>query len=1058
MTKETRLKMNSNDMDRISRDKIRSDIHSNFFVEAGAGSGKTSVLVDRMVAMVEGGMDIKKICAITFTKAAAGEFYARFQKKLSESDSANAKNALKDIDLCFMGTLDAFCNMVLSEHPTEVGIPSDASIMSDSSMKDLYRREWSLMQNGSRGPALRAKCDRMRKIFYNPEDVFQSAINIIASNKNIDFDYVGPPAGEPDDIFGSSRTKLIYILTALSLHEECAYDSNAGSKKAWSDLSQNIGMLSGSWNDNLDNIIQALKRIKELRLTPDFDPELLGPGFEDFVTPHYTRSTLKWYEINIDEDALMMTAIDEFRFSVAMDLALPAMDVITEDLRKEGSLTFTDYLICLRDLLRDDAARDGSLISHIYERHSFFLIDEFQDTNPIQAEIFFYLTASDPDPAWAKCVPKPGSIFIVGDPKQSIYRFRSADVSSFLKVRSLFEDPNVGEVLRLTRNFRSSDPMCEWFNEVFTEMLPRDTAIQSRFSPIPIGEKQPYAAALRGAYSYEVAYSRSVKDSEDPSKVVEIISRIVNDPNITIQDRDTDGHACAPRKAEFRDFMLITPTKTHLTGYMKALSDAHIPFRIEGKVLFGECPALRSLSFIMSAVADPFDRKNSFAARFLSACEISREELSDLSSAATSMSPASIFSMLLEDKKIFAHAGTDNAEYVFFALELLRGAEISGDISSIKDGAELLKTLIDDESGEERCIQLLRDSNSVHVANLHKVKGLEAPIVILADPARKSMPPKCRIDYGTVPPTGYIFEIDTLRSSAFPDEEQMESDVLDSESNRLLYVAATRAANALIISDCVKHGTDRSDSNPWLPLLEHTQEDIFDSLNASTVAAPEITSVDTEELYRKAEEDSVFKDRASFKSSYRIDRPSDVSLKGKISSEDDFADLPSEEIRSDTRRKDAALIGTIVHRLMEVIVSSNNSLDVTEAVKDISDEYDARGSRYTDILTKVADTVRNGGFPQQTSVPQDILAELLSADEVHCELPFCYVEGSVIENGVIDVAYLKDGKWHIIDYKTDADANDLDEHHRSQLDAYIAAFKTMTGEDADAMAYHIDVL
>lgn len=79
------------DPDQIARKKIRHDVHSNFFVEAGAGSGKTSVLVDRMVAMVEEGMDISKICAITFTKAAAGEFYARFYKKLSESKPKTRK-------------------------------------------------------------------------------------------------------------------------------------------------------------------------------------------------------------------------------------------------------------------------------------------------------------------------------------------------------------------------------------------------------------------------------------------------------------------------------------------------------------------------------------------------------------------------------------------------------------------------------------------------------------------------------------------------------------------------------------------------------------------------------------------------------------------------------------------------------------------------------------------------------------------------------------------------------------------------------------------------------
>ena len=116
--------------DLTARDRIVSDIASNFFVEAGAGSGKTTVLVKRMVAMVEAGIDVSRICAITFTKAAAGEFYSRFQKALIERSSAETKGnalrapgelgdptdetrkrcreALTNIDLCFMGTIDSF--------------------------------------------------------------------------------------------------------------------------------------------------------------------------------------------------------------------------------------------------------------------------------------------------------------------------------------------------------------------------------------------------------------------------------------------------------------------------------------------------------------------------------------------------------------------------------------------------------------------------------------------------------------------------------------------------------------------------------------------------------------------------------------------------------------------------------------------------------------------------------------------------------------------------------------------------------------------------------------
>ena len=141
----------SRDYDQISREKIRNDIHTNFFVEAGAGSGKTTVLVDRMVAMVEGGIDISKICAITFTKAAAGEFYARFQKKLAESKTQNARKALRDIDLCFMGTIDSFCNMVLSEHPAAAGIPSNAIVVDQPNMDALYLREYSKILQGESG-------------------------------------------------------------------------------------------------------------------------------------------------------------------------------------------------------------------------------------------------------------------------------------------------------------------------------------------------------------------------------------------------------------------------------------------------------------------------------------------------------------------------------------------------------------------------------------------------------------------------------------------------------------------------------------------------------------------------------------------------------------------------------------------------------------------------------------------------------------------------------------------------------------------------------------------
>lgn len=1031
----------SNDYDQISRDKIRGDIHSNYFVEAGAGSGKTSVLVDRMAAMVEGGIDISRICAITFTKAAAGEFYARFQQKLSESDSVNAKKALQDIDLCFMGTIDSFCNMVLSEHPAAAGIPSSTNVVEQEAMNALYLREYSGVLRGEAGEELRKKAVRFSGCFRHAEEIFLKGMNVLAASKNAHFNYEAPGEEAPDDLFAVKKARLLSVLRYLCDHPEIAQtEKNKGAANSYKMLVENIDDLEGSWNDDIGSVEWILGKLDKLRVIPECDMNRFGPGWEEFFAPHETRGKLAWYELDKDTDPLMTEEIKNYRLAVAADFIHDCLSSISDTLRSEGNLSFNDYLLYLRDLLKEDAAAGGKLIRHIYSRHSYFMIDEFQDTNPLQAEVFFYLTAQEPKANWRECVPHPGSLFIVGDPKQSIYRFRNADVTSFIRVREMFRDPAVGEVLMLSRNFRSTDKMCTWFNRAFKSLLPADTEIQSSFSEIPTGEKEAYNSPVEGAYYYTVPYSKTLAESKDPQMVAEIILKIINHPDIPIND--------------FRDFMLITPGKTHLSLYMNALSEYGIPFRIEGKVLFHECEPLISISHLMSAVADPFDAKAVFAAIHLSGCRITRDEIHAYSLRAKGMSPAAVFTMLLEEQRVFARAGAHNAEYVYFALELLRSAETDGTVASLEEGAAYIASLISGESSEERCIQLRSDSNRVHIANLHKVKGLQAPVVILADPESSNRGAESRVDYTSDPPESYIFAFDkSLKTTAFAEEKEKEDEILEAEKVRLLYVAATRAEKVLVISDRLNKGRDRATSNPWLSLLSFTEEDIFGKLGTVEIPAPEAKPVlDADALYDEAEETSVLKNDASQKASYTVKKPSTIMLKGVTSSEDDYEDKVTRT------REQALLIGTMVHRLLEVLVSSGNKADLDSLVLETVREYEADEEIYRSILTKVGSTIRSGGYQQQNKVPQDILTELLSADEVYCELPFCCAENAEeIWHGVMDVVYRKGSSWHIIDYKTNADADDLDQHYQEQLAAYIRAFKTMTGSDADAMTYHIDI-
>ena len=279
------------------------------------------------------------------------------------------------------------------------------------------------------------------------------------------------------------------------------------------------------------------------------------------------------------------------------------MPVLESAMRDKGNMTFFDYLYYLRNMLQRDAEGDGKLIRYIYDRHSYFLIDEFQDTNPLQAEVFFYLSSEHPVPQWSACEPRPGSLFIVGDPKQSIYRFRSADVTSFLKVKGLFEQ-NGGSILSLSRNFRSTSTLCEYFNKMFTVMLPEETRDQSKFEEIPVPEAKD--DEFQGIYIYR-AYTGNLEnehpDEVDPVQIAKIIERIVDNEAYLIRTGDDK----TPRKLRYSDIMVITYGKKKLGPIMNYLDTKGIPTRVEGEVPFGINEALFEVYRIYSAVADADD-------------------------------------------------------------------------------------------------------------------------------------------------------------------------------------------------------------------------------------------------------------------------------------------------------------------------------------------------------------------------------------------------------------------------------------------------------------------
>ncbi len=434
----------------------------------------------------------------------------------------------------------------------------------------------------------------------------------------------------------------------------------------------------------------------------------------------------------------------------------------------------------------------------------------------------------------------------------------------------------------------------------------------------------------------------------------------------------------------------------------------------------------------------------------------------------------------------------------------------------MKEGAEFLSDLVFDQKKQERCLQLMEGSDRVHLANLHKVKGLEAPIVILALSSDFKQGASSSVIYHNGTAQKWAFKLDNFSfNDVYQKESKNEQDaskneqdafkneqqILDAEKARLRYVAATRASNVLIIpKETDAQGKSRGF---WEKLFGNMPEKhkIFD-LIAFPVSkdkeeeAPACAEAEPQ-TSEEASTTTVFTASTSANPSYKIELPSKAKLKLPRKVAEDIAEDTTKDLAEDVAEEtkpdsladpsgststkpvsvslNPALRGTLIHRLMEVLVTSKNQGDLNDIVRQIIKEYDGTSAEYETELLTVGEQIRNGGYPQKNEAPQDILTELLSAEQVICEMPFCYRKKNfnaekknsagekknsdenvvMYQNGVMDVLYYKSGEWHIIDYKTNEESNGLDEEYAEQLKAYADAFREMNGKEADAKIYHI---
>jgi ATP-dependent exoDNAse (exonuclease V) beta subunit len=356
---------------------------------------------------------------------------------------------------------------------------------------------------------------------------------------------------------------------------------------------------------------------------------------------------------------------------------------------------------------------------------------------------------------------------------------------------------------------------------------------------------------------------------------------------------------------------------------------------------------------------------------------------------------------------------------------------------------------------EQRVLRFKDKLNRVKLSNVHKVKGLQAPIVILAKPSAPERGGDHYVDYTLAVPEARYAQFawqDGAVTKTIVKTEQFDALMPDwqarekAERERIEYVAATRAESVLVVSD---GPVNSNQYNPWADLYR-LADGGYDNGNfdIDSRVSNDVPVVDVP-LGEPGSNEESHKQTREYRS------PSQIRTCRANNNLDEIDDAEY----SKEENKAAALAGTLVHRLMELIVSSKDRYSIDDALKVLYDEHGSVVKDYDGILRHIAYVIHFGGFSQKnSSVDQDILKTLLNAKQVWCETPFSYQskEGNVI-HGIIDLIYQgEDGKYHIIDYKTNEedDVSALEETYKEQLFDYRCALRK-NGIDADTHIYHI---
>jgi ATP-dependent helicase/nuclease subunit A len=829
------------------------------FVEAGAGTGKTTQLVERITNLVlERDVRLREIAAITFTEAAASELADRirvaFERREMATDDPVAarrcREAVADADLAAISTLHGFAKRILGEHPLAAGLPPRIAILDEVSSELSREARW----------------DRFLDALYDDRANEELLARAVLTDAALEPRYPGHATMKDVAVeLGQNWDRLDAV--ADQQHGPLVAVDFSVFDEAVAALAALPGRCSDPADKFYENLVcRVLPSVQAISDQANPDLKLRALCSSADWSPGRGGRKGAWggdFEGAKAVLAQVNEARSEVKRTVANDVLARLLTLVAgevrqaaEERRAEGQLEFHDLLVLCRWLLRNDPHARAQL----HERYTHLLLDEFQDTDPIQIELAVLIAASiesDPaasDPAsverddgsaWRSAQVDEGRLFFVGDPKQSIYRFRRADIELFLEARDRF-GPD-GTWLRLQTNFRTVPDVLAWVNGLFSTLMPEEIpGRQPQYSPLaahrsasPTGDHRP--VMLGGPHPKITAGELRELEALDVADTIAAIRRTPE--QWPVFDPETGSW----RPARLADVTVLVPTRTSLPYLRTALTEAGIPYRLDTGTLVYDTQEIGDALAALRAVDDPTDELSLVTALRspLYACadtdlftyrhaggawdlraaapdDLSGEHpvvlalahLRSLWEQRWWLGPSSILDRLLSDRQAFLLAfGDDRPKEVWgrlrFLLDQARAFEEAG-------GGTLrlfLEWAALQSSSSARVHEPLlpeTDDPSVRIMTVHGAKGLEFPITVLSGMTTK--PGNQRKGVSVVWNPDGTPEVKIRKDLATANHDpraDIEAEMDVHEKLRLLYVAATRARDHLVVA-CHHNDGDES--------------------------------------------------------------------------------------------------------------------------------------------------------------------------------------------------------------------------------------------------------